>query len=243
MITIAQPELGAIRRHAEEAYPQECCGVLLGRGSTVLDLVRCANVAARPERRYTIGPAELIATQRTARRRGLNIIGFYHSHPDHPAQPSAEDWREAYWNECSYVIVSVARGRADHVRSFRLGGAGFEEEAISTPPPMKTGVPLIHVEELKERLDRGDPKLFLLDVREADEYAICNLGGHLIPLEQLPARLAELDPSREIAVYCRSGARSAQAVELLIANGFMAKNVAGGILAWAEKIDPAMPKY
>lgn len=232
-----------MRRHAEEAYPQECCGVLLGQNSEIVEVVRCNNVDVNPERRYTIDPAELISTQRSARERGLNIIGFYHSHPDHPAQWSATDSREAYWHECSYVIVSVSGGRADAVRAFRLGAAGFEEEAISTPSAVKIDVPLMHVEELKERLDRGDPNLYLLDVRDADEYAICNLGGHLIPLEQLPARLAELDRSKEIAVHCRSGARSALAAELLIANGFVAKNVSGGILAWAEKIDPAMPKY
>lgn len=104
-------------------------------------------------------------------------------------------------------------------------------------------MPLIHVEDLKTRLDAHEP-VFILDVREPHEYKICNIGGHLIPLNDLPHRLHELDASREIVVHCRSGARSASAVEFLQKQGFSkVKNLAGGILAWAEKIDPKMPKY
>jgi adenylyltransferase/sulfurtransferase len=104
-------------------------------------------------------------------------------------------------------------------------------------------IPLMHVEDLKERIDAKTAP-FILDVREPAEYAICNLGGVLIPLNDLPRRLGELDPRRETVVHCRSGARSASAVEFLIANGFKdVKNLAGGILAWAIKIDPTMPQY
>ncbi len=104
-------------------------------------------------------------------------------------------------------------------------------------------LPMMHVEELKRRLDKSQ-EIFILDVREPDEYRLCNLGGHLIPLNDLPKRVAELDPSRETVVHCRSGARSAQAVEFLQRCGFkQVKNLAGGILAWAEKIDPTMAKY
>lgn len=104
-------------------------------------------------------------------------------------------------------------------------------------------VPLIHVEDLKERLDRNE-EVYVLDVREPQEYAICNIGGHLIPLGDLPKRVQELDSSREIVVHCRSGVRSAQAVEFLQAAGFKnVKSLAGGILAWAAKIDPTMPTY
>ncbi len=106
-----------------------------------------------------------------------------------------------------------------------------------------SNVPMIHVEDLKKRLDSGD-NIFILDVREPFEYQLCNLGGHLIPLNDLPRRLGELDPGREIVVHCRTGGRSATAVEFLHKQGFAkAKNLAGGILAWAEKIDPMMPKY
>jgi adenylyltransferase/sulfurtransferase len=101
----------------------------------------------------------------------------------------------------------------------------------------------ISVEELKTRLDRGE-RPFLLDVREPREYALCNLGGVLIPQGELPGRLDELDPSKEVVVYCRTGRRSAAAVELLKKSGFKhPRNLAGGIVAWADRIDPSMPKY
>jgi adenylyltransferase/sulfurtransferase len=104
-------------------------------------------------------------------------------------------------------------------------------------------VPEIRPEELKARLDAGDD-IFILDVREPHEYQICNIGGHLIPLGDLPARMSELDSSREIVAHCRSGVRSAKAVTLLRQAGFgKTKNLAGGILAWSDKVDPTVPKY
>jgi adenylyltransferase/sulfurtransferase len=113
----------------------------------------------------------------------------------------------------------------------------------SQEAPVSSGVPEIRPEELKARLDAGDD-VFILDVREPHEYQICNLGGHLIPLGELPARLNELDSSREIVAHCRSGVRSAQAVTLLRQAGFAkVKNLAGGILAWSDKVDPTVPKY
>ena len=109
--------------------------------------------------------------------------------------------------------------------------------------PVNTGVPEISVEELKQRLDAKED-LFILDVREPHEYDICNLNGTLIPLNDLPRRVHELDPGKEMVVHCRSGARSARAVGFLQQAGFTkAKNLAGGILAWADRIDPKVPKY
>lgn len=109
--------------------------------------------------------------------------------------------------------------------------------------PVSNGVPEISVEELKRRLDARED-LFILDVREPHEYQICNLNGHLIPLNDLPRRVHELDPSKNMVVHCRSGGRSAKAVEFLQQAGFTkAKNLAGGVLAWSDKIDPKMPKY
>jgi len=109
--------------------------------------------------------------------------------------------------------------------------------------PVETGVPEIQVEELKRRLDAGDD-IFVLDVREPHEYQICNIGGHLIPLGDLPKRVNELDTSREIVAHCRSGVRSAKAVNFLQQAGFKkVTNLAGGILAWADRVDPKMPKY
>jgi sulfur-carrier protein adenylyltransferase/sulfurtransferase len=102
----------------------------------------------------------------------------------------------------------------------------------------------ITAQELKERLDRGD-HLFLLDVREPFEYQICRLpDSKLIPLGEVPARFNELDSSREIIVYCHAGVRSARAVGWLYQVGFTnIKNLIGGIHAWAEEVDPAMPRY
>src|SRR4030081_1637757 len=101
----------------------------------------------------------------------------------------------------------------------------------------------MQVEELKRRLDAGDD-LFILDVREPNEYQICNLGGHLIPLNDLPSRVHELDSSREIVAHCKMGGRSAKAVEFLRQSGFTkVHNLAGGINAWAERVDPKVPKY
>jgi molybdopterin/thiamine biosynthesis adenylyltransferase/rhodanese-related sulfurtransferase len=109
--------------------------------------------------------------------------------------------------------------------------------------PVDTQIPTISVEELKKRKDAGED-IFVLDVREPHEYQICNINGHLIPLNDLPKRVHELDSSREIVAHCRSGVRSAKAVEFLRQSGFKkVRNLMGGILAWAEKIDPSMPKY
>jgi sulfur-carrier protein adenylyltransferase/sulfurtransferase len=109
--------------------------------------------------------------------------------------------------------------------------------------PVTTNVPAIGPEELKRRLDAGED-IFVLDVREPHEYQICNINGYLLPLGDLPKRVNELDSSREIVAHCRSGVRSAKAVDFLRQAGFKkVKNLTGGILAWADKVDPKMPKY
>jgi molybdopterin/thiamine biosynthesis adenylyltransferase/rhodanese-related sulfurtransferase len=98
-------------------------------------------------------------------------------------------------------------------------------------------------EELKRRLDAGED-LFVLDVREPNEYQIANLGGYLIPLGDLPKRVNELDSSREIVAHCKMGGRSAKAVDFLRQAGFKkVRNLTGGITAWSEKVDPKVPKY
>jgi sulfur-carrier protein adenylyltransferase/sulfurtransferase len=113
------------------------------------------------------------------------------------------------------------------------------EEAPSTV----TNIPEISARELKTRLDRGDD-IYVLDVREPHEYQICNINGHLIPLGELPQRVHELDSSREIVAHCKSGKRSAQAVEFLRNAGFRKiSNLKGGILAWSDEVDPSVPKY
>jgi sulfur-carrier protein adenylyltransferase/sulfurtransferase len=109
--------------------------------------------------------------------------------------------------------------------------------------PVEAKVPEMQVEELKRRLDAGED-IFVLDVREPHEYQIANLGGYLIPLGDLPKRVNELDTSREIVAHCKMGGRSAKAVAFLEQAGFTkVHNLAGGITAWAERVDPKMPKY
>ena len=110
-------------------------------------------------------------------------------------------------------------------------------------PDVDLHVPEITPRELKRRLDNGDD-LFILDVREPHEYQICNLNGHLIPLGELPRRAHELDSSREIVAHCRSGKRSAEAVDFLRKAGFRKiLNLRGGILSWSTEVDPTVPRY
>ena len=109
--------------------------------------------------------------------------------------------------------------------------------------PLGSGIPEIQVQELKQRLDAGED-IFILDVREPHEYKICNLGGYLIPLGDLPRRVHELDSARTIVTHCKMGGRSAKAVDFLHKAGFKnVVNLAGGINAWSEKVDPKVPKY
>lgn len=104
-------------------------------------------------------------------------------------------------------------------------------------------VPEITVKELKEKLDNGGG-VSVLDVREPYEYEVANIGARLIPLDELPERLIELDKDEPLAVHCRTGARSARAVKLLQGAGFQnVYNVKGGLTAWSEEIDPSVPKY
>jgi adenylyltransferase/sulfurtransferase len=108
---------------------------------------------------------------------------------------------------------------------------------------VKNGIPQMTVQELKQRRDLGED-LFVLDVREPYEYQIANIGGTLIPQGEVPQRLAEIDRNREIVVQCRSGSRSQRIAEFLAQQGYPnVKNLAGGILAWADAIDPKITKY
>ena len=144
MLKISLKDYGEIRRHGEETYPYECCGVLLGQmdGETraVSSIARCQNTRVdSPRNRYNIDPKELVRIQRQARERDEDIIGFYHSHPDHPAQWSKTDLEEAHWIGCSYVITRVAAGRAEVTNSFELTGTletdkAFADEKIEVVP-------------------------------------------------------------------------------------------------------------
>ena len=141
MLQISYADYEALRAHGEETYPHECCGVLLGKsvddgGNRVQQLVRAGNTRTdSAHNRYNIAPQELVKIQRQARGLGLDIVGFYHSHPDHPAQWSPTDFAEAHWLGCSYIITSVDNGKASLTNSFLLTGTTeedkkFEDEAI-----------------------------------------------------------------------------------------------------------------
>ncbi|MDE1155047.1 MAG: M67 family metallopeptidase [Acidobacteriaceae bacterium] len=128
-----------LRQHGEETYPHECCGIMLGKGASngtrVHKLMRAGNTRTdSAHNRYSIAPQELIRAQREARQAGLDIIGFYHSHPDHPAQWSQTDYAEAHWFGCSYVITAVDHGHATTTNSFLLAGTGEEDKRFETQP-------------------------------------------------------------------------------------------------------------
>jgi proteasome lid subunit RPN8/RPN11 len=128
MLKFEPKDYDAMRTHGEETYPHECCGVLLGTFGN--DGSRAVTRAARAgntrtdsaHNRYNIDPKDLIRIQRDGRERGEDIVGFYHSHPDHPAQWSSTDFAEAHWIGCSYVITSVEKGKATTTNSFELTG-------------------------------------------------------------------------------------------------------------------------
>lgn len=125
--------LAQMRAHCERAYPHEACGVLAGTAAgdvrTALAVIECGNERSdAPQDRYAISPKELIAAQKQARAVGMEIIGFYHSHPDSAARWSATDLAEAHWLQCSYVISSVEGGVASRTHSFVLQGSGEEDK-------------------------------------------------------------------------------------------------------------------
>ena len=135
MLKMGSCDFDEIRRHGEETYPHECCGVLLGRMDgnvrSVSSVVRCGNTRTdSPQNRYHIDPRELIRIQRQGRERGEDIVGFYHSHPDHPARWSPTDLAEAHWFGCSYVITCVEKGKAVATNSFELTGSDEDEKKL-----------------------------------------------------------------------------------------------------------------
>lgn len=144
MLQLTEVVHNTLRAHGEETYPHECCGVLLGHATADANQVEAAVRAGNTRtdsahNRYHIDPVELIRIQREARRQGLDIVGFYHSHPDHPAQWSKTDFAEAHWLGCSYVITAVAQGKATDTNSFRLKGTN-EDDKRFVDEPVAVGV-------------------------------------------------------------------------------------------------------
>ena len=146
MLRIDHANYEALRAHGEETYPHECCGVLLGKSlpgesagvqaiNHVRQIVRAGNTRTdSAHNRYNIAPQELVKIQRQARGLGLDIVGFYHSHPDHPAQWSTTDFAEAHWIGCSYVITAVEKGKAAITNSFLLTGTSEEDKKFIDEP-------------------------------------------------------------------------------------------------------------
>lgn len=133
--------LDAICEHGRATYPEECCGFLLGRataeGNHVTSAWRVENQRAENrERRYTITPHDYHAADRAARQQGLDIVGFYHSHPDHPARPSTTDLAEAAFPGYTYVIVSIQDGQPADLTAWSLtpDRARFDAESIDLFP-------------------------------------------------------------------------------------------------------------
>jgi len=142
MIAIGASLLEEIRRHGEADYPHECCGLLLGSfqpsgGKVVAEIYPIGNAReeAAKRNRFLIAPEDLMRGEKHARAKGLDVLGFYHSHPDHPAVPSAFDLEHA-WPVYSYVIVSVRSGRAEDLLSFELRSdrSRFDAEDLSKGP-------------------------------------------------------------------------------------------------------------
>jgi proteasome lid subunit RPN8/RPN11 len=154
MLHLTYSDYAALRAHGEETYPHECCGVLLGNstpeGNQVRQIVRAGNTRTdRAHDRYNIAPEELLRIQRQARQLGLDIVGFYHSHPDCPAQWSQTDFAEAHWVGCSYVITRVDQGKAAVTNSFLLTGTDEEDKKFLDEPIE------IEVNELQIEQEKG----------------------------------------------------------------------------------------
>ena len=135
----------AIRTHAEEGFPHEVCGLLLGEsgesGRQVVEAFRLEN--ERPdsrENRYAVSGRSMLRAERRAEEAGLDVVGYYHSHPNAPARPSGYDLDHATWPGISYPIVSVVDGRAVEIRSFTLADdrSAFLEEAVEESPRAET---------------------------------------------------------------------------------------------------------
>ena len=136
-VQISERVLDTIRRHAAAAYPYECCGALIGSQNgdlvEIVDARELDNVTEEgPRRRFRVSTVDDRQSETRARELGAELVGFYHSHPDHPARPSQYDLDHA-WPNFSYVIVAVAAGKPGDLRSWRLrpDRSQFDEETIA----------------------------------------------------------------------------------------------------------------
>jgi proteasome lid subunit RPN8/RPN11 len=141
MLSLTQAVVDAIQAHGEAAYPNEGVGLLLGRATgdekTAEAILPLANTWPAEEQfhRYQVSGEDMLTAEREAARQGREVLGFFHSHPDHPAEPSRFDHEWATWPWYSYVITTVEQGRATVTRSWQLreDRSGFDEEAVKLP--------------------------------------------------------------------------------------------------------------
>jgi proteasome lid subunit RPN8/RPN11 len=132
-IVLRQDVNAAIRAHGRDAFPHECCGALLGKDGIVHETFALPNTTEEgPRRRFLVRPDDYRAAEKRARDTGLELLGFYHSHPDHPARPSQYDLDHA-WPSFSYVIVSVMSGADQALTSWQLKDdrSVFDEEPVT----------------------------------------------------------------------------------------------------------------
>ena len=130
-----------IRRHGRESYPHECCGALIGRGGEVIEALALPNMTDEgPRRRFLVRPVDYRAAERRAMEVGGELVGFYHSHPDHPARPSRYDLDHA-WPTFAYVIVAVEDGEPRAMTSWRLreDRSTFDEESVTVEEAPRMG--------------------------------------------------------------------------------------------------------
>jgi len=136
LLTLEAAVDAAIRAHGRETYPHECCGALLGADGVVAVTVALPNTTEEgPRRRFLVRPGDYQQAERAASEQGRELLGFYHSHPDHPARPSQYDLDHA-WPSFSYVIVSVMQGEPGDLRSWTLkeDRSAFDEEPLAVQP-------------------------------------------------------------------------------------------------------------
>jgi len=138
MLRLTAAQWAIIQSVAEKAYPYEACGILLGKlrdgVRETQEVIPCGNAASSRAAHYQIAPEDLVAAQKQGRERALDIIGFFHSHPDHPANASTTDLQQAYWFACSYLIISVRDGHVRDRRSFVLCGTDDQDKRFDPEP-------------------------------------------------------------------------------------------------------------
>ena len=136
MLTLRAEAEGGIRQHGRETYPHECCGALIGRDGVVIEAMALPNTTKEgPRRRFLVRQADYRAAERRATATSTDLLGFYHSHPDHPARPSRYDLDHA-WPTFAYVIVAVDDGEPGAMTSWRLreDRSAFDEESVAVDP-------------------------------------------------------------------------------------------------------------